>query len=114
MRTGDGFLCVYSITYAESFKQVQSLHDHILRVKEETKVPFVLVGNKVDLEKDREVPKEKGNELANQIGCKFLECSAKTKVNVTEAFHDLVREIKHWKKERGVVEKKKKKSCTVL
>ncbi len=47
MRTGDGFLCVYSITYAASFQEVQALHDHILRVKDTDAVPFVLAGNKV-------------------------------------------------------------------
>jgi len=117
MRTGDGFLCVYSITYAVSFNEVQTLHDHILRVKDAEKVPFVLVGNKCDLESEREVPKEKGEELAREIGCKFMESSAKTKVNVAEAFHELVREIKRWRKESGKeegTEEKKKRRCLLL
>ena len=101
MRTGDGFLCVYSITYAVSFNEVRSLHDHILRVKDAEKVPFVLVGNKCDLESEREVPKEKGVELAKELNCQFMESSARTKVNVSEAFHELVREIKRWRKEFG-------------
>jgi GTPase KRas protein len=42
MRTGDGFLCVYSITYAVSFNEVQHLHDHILRVKDAEKVNKLL------------------------------------------------------------------------
>jgi GTPase KRas protein len=63
-----------------SFNEVHSLHDHILRVKDAEKVPFVLVGNKCDLESEREVPKEKGEELARELGCKFMESSAKTKV----------------------------------
>jgi len=121
MRTGDGFLCVYSITYAVSFNEVQHLHDHILRVKDAEKVPFVLVGNKCDLESEREVPKEKGEELAKEIGCQFMESSAKTKVNVTESFHELVREIKKWRKEFGkgddqreAKESRKQRKCTVL
>lgn len=69
---GDGFLCVYSITYAVSFNEVQSLHDHILRVKDAEKVPFVLVGNKCDLVSEREVPREKGEELAREIGKSFI------------------------------------------
>jgi len=82
------------------------------------KVPFVLVGNKCDLESDREVPKEKGEELAKEIGCQFMESSAKTKVNVTEAFHELVREIKKWRKEYGKAADKEKakpkKKCLIL
>jgi len=120
MRTGDGFLCVYSITYAVSFSEVQSLYDHILRVKDADKVPFVLVGNKCDLENEREVSKEKGEEFAKAIHCKFMESSAKTKLNVTEAFHELVREIKKWRAIHGKPEekdkeaKKKKGHCLVL
>jgi len=120
MRTGDGFLCVYSITYEVSFSEVQQLYDHILRVKDLDKVPFVLVGNKCDLESEREVPKEKGEEFAKEIQCKFMESSAKTKVNVTEAFHELVREIKRWRLTHGKPEekekekKKAKKSCLIL
>jgi GTPase KRas protein len=73
-------------------------------------VPFVLVGNKCDLESEREVPKEKGEELAKEIGCQFMESSAKTKVNVTEGFHELVREIKKWRKEFGKPEDKEKET----
>lgn len=81
-------------------------------------VPFVLVGNKCDLDSEREVPKEKGEELARELGCKFMESSAKTKINVAEAFHELVREIKRFRKENGQGEEKssekKKRKCTIL
>lgn len=93
MRTGDGFLCVYSITHLASFTEVNHLHDHILRVKDKDQVPFILVGNKCDLEDLREVSQEKGQELANKLKCKFMETSAKQRVNVAECFYDLVREI---------------------
>jgi GTPase KRas protein len=63
MRTGDGFLCVYSITLQNSFDEAATLHDHILRVKDAEAVPFVLVGNKCDLEEDREVTFDKGTIL---------------------------------------------------
>eukprot|EP01130_Rhizamoeba_saxonica_P005226 TRINITY_DN2096_c0_g1_i1.p1 TRINITY_DN2096_c0_g1~~TRINITY_DN2096_c0_g1_i1.p1 ORF type:complete len:211 (-),score=59.14 TRINITY_DN2096_c0_g1_i1:53-643(-) len=94
MRTGDGFICVYSITLQNSFDEAITLHDHILRVKDEDDVPFVLVGNKCDLVEQREVPTEKGQSLANELNCPFLEASAKTRQNVVEVFEAIVREIK--------------------
>jgi len=97
MRTGDGFLCVYGITLQSSFDEALSLHDHILRVKDSDEVPFVLVGNKCDLEEDREISYEKGQQLAKELKCPFLEASAKTRLNVVEAFETLVHEIKRFR-----------------
>jgi GTPase KRas protein len=94
MRTGDGFLCVYSITHQQSFDDAANLHTHILRVKDVDSIPFVLVGNKCDLEQDREVTPERGQGLANNLKCPFMEASAKTRINVVECFEALVREIK--------------------
>jgi len=93
MRTGDGFICVYSITQQNSFDEAVQLHSHILRVKDEDRVPFVLVGNKCDLEEEREVTYEKGQTFANELKCPFLEASAKTRKNVVETFEAIVREI---------------------
>ena len=47
MRTGQGFLIVYSVTSPSSFHEVSQFRDQILRVKDADKVPIVIVGNKV-------------------------------------------------------------------
>lgn len=48
-------------------------------------VPMILVGNKCDLEDERVVGKEQGQNLARQWNnCAFLETSAKSKINVNE------------------------------
>eukprot|EP01089_Gocevia_fonbrunei_P001797 TRINITY_DN116_c0_g1_i1.p1 TRINITY_DN116_c0_g1~~TRINITY_DN116_c0_g1_i1.p1 ORF type:complete len:198 (+),score=47.56 TRINITY_DN116_c0_g1_i1:140-733(+) len=104
-RTGQGFLCVYSIISKKSFMELPALRDKILRIKESRKVPLVLVGNKCDLEGDREVTFDEGQELAKNFGCPFYEASAKNHINVDEAFRDLVREVRKFK-----VEEEKKKS----
>ncbi len=77
MRTGDGFLCVYSITLQASFDEALSLHEHILRVKDSDEVPFVLVGNKCDLEPDREISTEKG-----KIPIQFAKHLRYTSINI--------------------------------
>lgn len=46
---------------------------------------MILVGNKCDLEEERVVGKEQGQNLARQwCNCAFLESSAKSKINVNE------------------------------
>ena len=41
-----------------------------------------------------QVSRERGEELANEYGIKFLETSAKSSINVEEAFFTLARDIK--------------------
>lgn len=48
--------------------------------------PFMVIGNKLDIEEDRSVEKETAAEFAKQEGMEFLETSAKDNVNVEEAF----------------------------
>lgn len=58
MRTGEGFLLVYSITSRQSFEEIMTYQQQILRVKDKDYFPIILVGNKCDLEKERVVTKQ--------------------------------------------------------
>ncbi|KFD49381.1 hypothetical protein M514_09744 [Trichuris suis] len=84
MKNGQGFVLVYSITAQSTFNDLIDLRDQILRVKDTDEVPMILVGNKCDLEDERVVGKDQGQNLARQFNCAFLETSAKAKVNVNE------------------------------
>jgi GTPase SAR1 family protein len=44
-------------------------------------------------ESERAVTKKEGIEFAREYGCLFLECSAKTKVNVEQCFEELVLKV---------------------
>jgi Ras-related protein Rap-1A len=113
MKNGQGFLLVYSITAQSTFNDLQDLREQILRVKDMEEVPMILVGNKCDLEDERVVGKDQGQGLARQWNCTFLETSAKSKINVNEIFHDLVRQIN--KKNPDTKSKAKKKGgCVIL
>eukprot|EP01112_Ceratiomyxa_fruticulosa_P012633 TRINITY_DN3508_c0_g1_i1.p1 TRINITY_DN3508_c0_g1~~TRINITY_DN3508_c0_g1_i1.p1 ORF type:complete len:204 (+),score=21.19 TRINITY_DN3508_c0_g1_i1:133-744(+) len=101
IQLGEGFLCIYSVTYSTSFKEVMPLYEHILMVKDVERVPIVLVGNKTDLVDQREISTDHGKKLASVIGCKFFETSAKKRINVLEAFHELVREVKRMRILKG-------------
>lgn len=112
MRSGHGFVLVYSITSTASFNDIADLRNQICRVKDSDSVPIVIVGNKCDLEKDRQVATDNGRSLANQFKCGFLEASAKEKINVNEVFYELVRTInKSSPKDKG---EKKKGKCVVM
>ena len=49
---------------------------------------MILVGNKCDLEDERVVGKDQGQNLARQWNCAFLETSAKSKINVNEVWKE--------------------------
>jgi GTPase KRas protein len=58
MRTGEGFLLVYSITSRQSFEEILTFQQQILRVKDKDYFPIIVVGNKCDLEGERQVSKQ--------------------------------------------------------
>jgi GTPase KRas protein len=58
MRTGEGFLLVYSITSRQSFEEIMTFQQQILRVKDKDYFPIIVVGNKCDLEKERAVSQQ--------------------------------------------------------
>jgi len=89
-----GFVLAYSIIAQSTFDDIPNLREQVLRVKDVEKVPMVLVGNKCDLADQRVITTDQGEALASKFSCKFLEVSAKTKVNVEQIFYDLVRQIK--------------------
>jgi GTPase KRas protein len=99
MRTGEGFLLVYSITSRQSYEEIMTFQQQILRVKDRDYFPMIVVGNKCDLESERQVSKAEGEEMARSFGCRFIETSAKSRINVDIAFYDLVREIRRYNRE---------------
>ena len=116
MRNGHGFLFVYAITDRSSFDQLAPLRDQLLRAKDADHVPYVVVGNKCDLESERQITKQEGLEIAKSFGgCPVFETSAKSAINVEEAFGALVREIRKDQNAKGIRTGGKKKSgCDLL
>ena len=107
IRDGEGFVLVYSISSRASFQQLKSFYNQIRRVKESSGsgsfssqgglgglAPIMLVGNKCDRVTEREVSIQEGSSLARELGCEFIEASAKNCVNVEKAFYDVVRQLR--------------------
>jgi GTPase KRas protein len=110
IRDGEGFVLVYSVTKRSSFTRISRFHNLVKRVKESQRSnlygegsvyaeqylypPIMLVGNHFDRGREREVSKEEGHSLARELGCGFVEASAKNYINVEKAFHDVVRQLR--------------------
>ena len=118
IREGQGFLLVYSITNEQTLYDVEVMRDLILRTKDTDgeDTPIVLVGNKCDLETNRQITIDQGEELADQWKCKFFETSAKMAINNKECFYEVVRQIRRRtedfdddKDQKGKNKKNKKK-----
>ncbi|CAG0922170.1 unnamed protein product [Notodromas monacha] len=84
-----GFLLMYDITNEESFSSVQ---DWITQIKNYSwdYAQVILVGNKCDMEHERVVSTERGQQLASQLGVEFFETSAKENIQVKAVFERLV------------------------
>lgn len=116
IRDGEGFVLVYSITSRASFTRIKKFHTQIQRVKESTAstatspfpgtnvpagsasaygpAPIMLIANKIDRVTEREVSTQEGTALAKQLGCEFVEASAKNCINVEKGFYDVVRALR--------------------
>nr|XP_009683028.1 PREDICTED: ras-related protein R-Ras2 [Struthio camelus australis] len=99
MRTGEGFLLVFSVTDRGSFEEIYKFQRQILRVKDRDEFPMILVGNKADLDHQRQVTQEEGQQLARQLKVTYMEASAKIRLNVDQAFHELVRVIRKFQEQ---------------
>ena len=73
---------VYDVSQRYSFENIKTLISFIKNF--EVKI-VILVGNKIDLE--REVETKEGEELAKKEGLLFFECSAKTNENIMNMFY---------------------------
>lgn len=93
IKNGQGFVVVYSITSQHTFQDIKNMKEQILRVKNADRVPVLLVGNKCDLDHQREVTVAEMEALAQLWGCPCMEASAKSRCNVNEMFAEIVREM---------------------
>lgn len=101
-RGASGALLVYDITRRETFEHLNSwLED--CRKCSSNNIVIILVGNKSDMESQRQVSRSEGEEFAKKNGLHFIETSAKTAEMVEEAFIQTAKEI-YEKAENGEIQ----------
>ena len=89
-RGSHGILLIYDITNRDSFKNLENWLIEIEKSASQN-VLKILIGNKNDLEDQRDIPSDEGQAFANRNGMQFIETSAKMNTNVTEAFEALAK-----------------------
>jgi Ras-related protein Rab-6A len=76
---------VYDVSKRTSFEHINDWIEFVRNIERTT---MVLIGNKIDL--NREVEKNEGEELAQKEGLIFFECSAKNNENIKNLFFSSV------------------------
>lgn len=86
-----GILLVYDVSNIKSFININSwiknIEEYAINNAE-----IIMIGNKCDL--SREVSESEGQKIAKKYNIKFYETSAKSDVNINEAFMSIVKDIK--------------------
>uniref|UniRef100_A0A1I8NFP6 Ras family protein n=1 Tax=Musca domestica TaxID=7370 RepID=A0A1I8NFP6_MUSDO len=90
----DLFVVVYSVVDRNSFKQAERILQYLKENEMLLTRGAILVGNKTDLERHREVNRQMGRKVAKDIACKFIETSSGLDHNVDELLVGIVAQVK--------------------
>jgi len=94
-----GALVVYDLTKMQTFKNVDKWLQE-LREYADTDIVIMLVGNKTDLENEREVPTQEAKKYAERQSLLYMETSALDGQNVSTAFEQTINQIYEKKKSK--------------
>eukprot|EP00474_Spongospora_subterranea_P008583 CRZ09041.1 hypothetical protein [Spongospora subterranea] len=88
-----GILLVYDVTDEQSFLNIRNWIRNIEQHAADS-VNKILIGNKCDMTEDKKIETSRGSALAAEYSISFFETSAKSDINVTEAFMSIAKDIK--------------------
>ena len=82
---------MYDVSNKKSFDNIRKWINQI-NEQASKQICVILIANKIDTD-ERVVTKEDGEALAQKFKLKFFESSAKEKINVDEAFDEIIKDI---------------------
>ena len=95
-KKADGVIMAFDTTDPKSFDNIKNWVDSINQHAEKG-VPKILVGNKIDLEDDRQITKEQGEDLGTKFNLNFFETSAKKNIGIAECMNNIFEQTINFK-----------------
>ena len=91
-KLANAFVFVYDITNKESFKNIQDEWLQLAKGKATKDELYFLVGNKADMENERQVTTKEAQNFAKENKMQFFEVSAKDGTKIKELFEAITKE----------------------
>ena len=89
---GDGAILVFDITNKNSFERISYWLNELNQKKDLNEMALVLVGNKKDLNQNREISFEQADLFAKENNIKYFETSAEENIGIDEVMNYIVSE----------------------
>ena len=106
----DGILLVFDISKLSSFNKIKNYYINSIKEKCKAGIPIILLGNKTDLQDQREVSQEMAINLSINEEYIYKETSCVNNENVADAFETIIEMWNIYNKEKSQKSIKKTKS----
>ena len=93
IKSSEGFLLVYSINDKDSFDGIKMRYEKIKKYKKKKPFSVIVVGNKNDLEKERQVDKEEVDKFCNENNLKHFEICSSNVEEINKIFMKIAKKI---------------------
>ena len=103
-RGADGIIIVYDITDRNSFAHIKDWLDDVNKYTDDNPLK-IIVGNKIDLIKDKQINNNDMKTMTAQTGIEIIECSAKDSIKINDLMEIMTKKL---------IEKKKTKVIKIL
>ena len=101
-RGADGIIIVYDITDRNSFAHIKDWLDDVNKYTDDNPLK-IIVGNKIDLIKDKQINNNDMKTMTAQTGIEIIECSAKDSIKINDLMEIMTKKLIEKKKKTKVI-----------